>query len=98
MKDCREELHSLLLEDVSHRCFTSVQIIPPPICHSQSEFQRALICCPICFVQRLAGASLLVFANKRDLQGSMTDVEIRDVSVSRLALLIRLKKPNSSGS
>ncbi|KAF8211658.1 ADP-ribosylation factor family-domain-containing protein [Mycena galopus ATCC 62051] len=42
MKDCKEELHSLLLED------------------------------------RLAGASLLVFANKQDLQGSMTDVEIRD--------------------
>ncbi|KAK7471225.1 ADP-ribosylation factor-like protein 2 [Stygiomarasmius scandens] len=42
MKDCKEELHSLLLED------------------------------------RLAGASLLVFANKRDLQGSMTENEIRD--------------------
>ncbi|KAJ7666500.1 GTP-binding protein [Mycena rosella] len=42
MKDCKEELHTLLLED------------------------------------RLAGASLLVFANKQDLQGSMTDVEIRD--------------------
>ncbi|KAF9480823.1 GTP-binding protein [Pholiota conissans] len=27
---------------------------------------------------RLAGASLLVFANKQDLQGSMTDTEIRD--------------------
>ncbi|KAG9219475.1 hypothetical protein CCMSSC00406_0005369 [Pleurotus cornucopiae] len=42
MKDCRDELHSLLLED------------------------------------RLAGASLLVFANKQDIQGSMNDVEIRD--------------------
>ncbi|KAJ7727888.1 GTP-binding protein [Mycena metata] len=42
MKDCKEELHSLLLED------------------------------------RLAGASLLVFANKQDLQGSMTDIEIRE--------------------
>lgn len=38
--DCKEELHSLLLED------------------------------------RLAGASLLVFANKQDIQGSMTDKEI----------------------
>ncbi|KAJ6516418.1 GTP-binding protein [Mycena sanguinolenta] len=46
MKDCKEELHSLLLED------------------------------------RLAGASLLVFANKQDLQGSMTDVEIRDRAVT----------------
>jgi ADP-ribosylation factor-like protein 2 len=29
--------------------------------------------------QRLAGASLLVFANKQDIQGSMIDSEIRDV-------------------
>ncbi|KAF8590251.1 ARF/SAR superfamily [Ramaria rubella] len=42
MKDCSDELHSLLLED------------------------------------RLAGASLLVFANKQDIQGSMSDMEIRD--------------------
>ncbi|KAJ7229098.1 GTP-binding protein [Mycena pura] len=42
MQDCKEELHSLLLED------------------------------------RLAGASLLVFANKQDLPGSLTDIEIRD--------------------
>ncbi|KAF9268393.1 ARF/SAR superfamily [Marasmius fiardii PR-910] len=42
MKDCREELHSLLLED------------------------------------RLSGASLLIFANKQDLQGSMSDREIRE--------------------
>jgi len=42
MKDCKEELHSLLLED------------------------------------RLVGASLLVFANKQDIAGSLTDTEIRD--------------------
>ncbi|EIW82158.1 GTP-binding protein [Coniophora puteana RWD-64-598 SS2] len=42
MKDCKEELHSLLLED------------------------------------RLVGASLLVFANKQDIAGSLTDSEIRD--------------------
>ncbi|KAH8985878.1 GTP-binding protein [Lactarius akahatsu] len=40
MSDCKQELHSLLLED------------------------------------RLAGASLLVFANKQDIQGSMTGKEI----------------------
>ena len=34
--------------------------------------------------QRLAGASLLVFANKEDLPGSMTDAEIRDVCLSFL--------------
>ncbi|KAG7096503.1 ADP-ribosylation factor-like protein 2 [Marasmius oreades] len=42
MRDCKEELHSLLLED------------------------------------RLSGASLLIFANKQDLQGSMSDREIRE--------------------
>ncbi|TFY65971.1 hypothetical protein EVG20_g5118 [Dentipellis fragilis] len=42
MRDCKEELHSLLLED------------------------------------RLAGASLLVFANKQDIQGSMSDREIEE--------------------
>ncbi|EIN10175.1 ARF/SAR [Punctularia strigosozonata HHB-11173 SS5] len=41
-QDCKEELHSLLLED------------------------------------RLAGASLLVFANKQDIGGSMTSAEISD--------------------
>jgi len=42
MQDCKQELHSLLLED------------------------------------RLAGASLLVFANKQDIPGSLTEGEIRD--------------------
>ncbi|PSR77062.1 hypothetical protein PHLCEN_2v8095 [Hermanssonia centrifuga] len=42
MDDCKNELHSLLVED------------------------------------RLAGASLLIFANKQDIQGSMTSLEIRD--------------------
>ncbi|KAI0750675.1 GTP-binding protein [Daedaleopsis nitida] len=42
MHDCKEELHSLLLED------------------------------------RLAGASLLIFANKQDIQGSMSSAEIRE--------------------
>jgi hypothetical protein len=31
-------------------------------------------------LQRLAGASLLVFANKQDIQGSMTDKEIEQAS------------------
>ncbi|KAG2038500.1 ADP-ribosylation factor family-domain-containing protein [Suillus americanus] len=44
MRDCREELHNLLLED------------------------------------RLSGASLLVFANKQDIHGSMSDLEISEAS------------------
>ncbi|KAI0643628.1 ADP-ribosylation factor family-domain-containing protein [Trametes meyenii] len=42
MQDCKDELHSLLLED------------------------------------RLAGASLLIFANKQDIQGSLSGAETRD--------------------
>lgn len=32
-------------------------------------------------MQRLMGASLLVFANKTDIEGSMSDNEIREVRV-----------------
>lgn len=60
MQDCKDELHSLLQEDVSFA--------------SPSMAFESHICS-----QRLAGASLLVFANKQDIQGSMTDSEIRDV-------------------
>jgi len=70
MRDCRDELRSLLTEDVRvlHPLLTlwlySHQLMSV-ITHPQ---------------QRLAGASLLVFANKQDLQGSMTDSDIRQVS------------------
>ena len=33
------------------------------------------------FTQRLAGATLLVFANKQDLPGALSAEEIRDVSI-----------------
>lgn len=36
------------------------------------------------FTQRLAGATLLVFANKQDLPGALSAEEIRDVSISNL--------------
>jgi ADP-ribosylation factor-like protein 2 len=68
--DCKEELHSLLLEDV--RTFILVGDIP---CSKRDSL-----------LQRLAGASLLVFANKQDIKGSMTDKEIEQASqVSNLA-------------
>jgi hypothetical protein len=70
MNDCKEELHSLLLEDVS--VFSAYAEIPLDGIN----------------IQRLAGASLLVFANKQDLQGSMTDVEIREVSLFILVVSI----------
>ena len=62
MQDCRQELHSLLTEDVRNMTF---------FCQKFGLFYGLF--------QRLAGASLLVFANKQDLQGSMSDAEICDV-------------------
>lgn len=67
--DCRDELHSLLTEDVRVPLLLTLQL-----------FSHLLISAIIPPQQRLAGASLLVFANKQDLQGSMTDAEIRQVS------------------
>ena len=44
----------------------------------------------LCYLQRLAGCTLLVFANKQDLPGALTAQEIREVSqfiVSPLSML-----------
>jgi hypothetical protein len=35
------------------------------------------------FYQRLSGASLLVFANKHDIQGSLTEADIREVRAKK---------------
>lgn len=62
--DCREELHGLLQEEV--RC--------------SLNFGATQLCCtrvsPLTCSQRLSGASLLVFANKTDVQGCMDEDEI----------------------
>ena len=76
MQDCKEELHSLLQEDVWH----------PLISGSYTSHWLTS------GLQRLAGASLLVFANKQDIQGSMSSLEIRDVR----AALIRTPVPYRS--
>jgi len=70
MCDCRDELRSLLTEDV--------RVLHPLLTLWLFSHQLILIITPP--RQRLAGASLLVFANKQDLQGSMTDADIRQVS------------------
>ncbi|KAG5643583.1 ADP-ribosylation factor-like protein 2 [Asterophora parasitica] len=67
MADCKEELHALLTEDVG------------PVPH-RAPFSFIILICRIS--QRLAGASLLVFANKQDLQGSLSAAEIQQVSSS----------------
>lgn len=69
MRDCKEELHSLLTEDVSILC----------LFHATYRLQLLFNWISLSLRQRLAGASLLVLANKQDLQGSMTDAEIRQV-------------------
>ena len=43
----------------------------------------------VLFNQRLAGATLLVFANKQDLPGALSAEEIRDVSHSPVANIRR---------
>ena len=65
MQDCKEELHSLLLEDVRLR---------PALLTTNDGANDS--------VKRLAGASLLVFANKQDIEGSMSDSEIATVRLS----------------
>jgi len=70
MRDCRDELRSLLTEDV--------RVLHPLLTLWLLSHQLISIITPP--QQRLAGASLLVFANKQDLQGSMTDADIRQVS------------------
>lgn len=64
MEDCRRELAGLLLEEVSQDTATVAK---------QEELTRYR-------EQRLAGASLLVFANKQDIRGSLTSEEIAEVS------------------
>jgi hypothetical protein len=46
---------------------------------------------PGSYTQRLAGATLLVFANKQDLSGSMSLEEIRDVRCFKAVIGYRLK-------
>lgn len=67
MQDCSDELRNLLLEDVHQHAFVS--------------YLTKLTNVVWLSLQRLAGASLLVFANKQDIRGSMSDMEIRDVRV-----------------
>lgn len=62
--DCRTELHGLLQEEV--RCLSP----PPGEKENGAMLTRG--------AQRLSGASLLVFANKTDVQGCMTGEEMEE--------------------
>lgn len=75
LQDCRQELSALLLEEV--------------LIHTCVETRRAFLlllfffyCCitrVLPFLQRLAGATLLVFANKQDLPGALSKEAIQEV-------------------
>ena len=82
MEDCRTELHSLLVQEVivDPHPFFSLFPLSPSLLSEVWIFH-------VCFsLQRLAGASLLVFANKQDLPGAMTAQEIRQVSSHSISL------------
>lgn len=68
--DCRDELHGLLLQEVSRIRW-----------HGTESFLLTTR-------QRLSGASLLILANKTDVEGCMDEQEIRKVSLSAVMVKI----------
>lgn len=68
LQDCKNELHKLLQEEVN---FSE---------NPHLEFSADNSVTFIVNFQRLAGATLLIFANKCDLPGSLSAQEIKDVS------------------
>ena len=77
MEDCKKELHSLLLEEVNSSrirfAFFFCQLVV--FClftHSNNSFSS---------FQRLAGATLVIFANKQDLPSAATSAQIAEVGI-----------------
>lgn len=73
LEDCRKELEVLLVEEV--------RLLLWRACGLRLISWRA-DCVTLGFapIQRLAGATLLIFANKQDVAGALSVAEIRDVS------------------
>lgn len=74
LDDCKAELHKLLQEEV-----TKEEPIKS-LCLVQGcqLVKKVKINCLFSCLQRLSGATLLVFANKRDLPGALSAEEIKD--------------------
>lgn len=70
LEDCKAELRVLLTEEVCACCRRWFLLVCPPLTR-----------CLCCFRQRLAGASLLILANKQDLPGALTAEQIREVGL-----------------
>lgn len=68
LEDCAEELHTLLQEEVS-----KVNLALSSILREHFLIKNILM------FKQLAGATLLVFANKQDLPGALTPEEIKEV-------------------
>ena len=78
MEDCKKELHSLLLEEVNSSrikdllFFFCQLVVFCLFIHSNNSFFS---------FQRLAGATLVIFANKQDLPSAATSAQIAEVGI-----------------
>ncbi|RLN74644.1 hypothetical protein BBJ28_00020022 [Nothophytophthora sp. Chile5] len=70
LDDCKRELTSLLTQEVGKRVGGPPQLVLYPLANSSLHFD--------CCLQKLAGATLLIFANKQDLPGALSSAEIAD--------------------
>ncbi|RLN62303.1 hypothetical protein BBJ28_00019990 [Nothophytophthora sp. Chile5] len=70
LDDCKRELTSLLTQEVGKRVDRPPQLVLFPWANSSLHFVYCL--------QKLAGATLLIFANKQDLPGALSSAEIAD--------------------
>lgn len=81
LEDCRQELSVLLQEEVKLRLWK-------PVCDQKKVsvltiFSRTMLILVVVYcMQRLAGATLLVFANKQDLPGALSKDAIQEVTTS----------------
>jgi ADP-ribosylation factor-like protein 2 len=69
LEDCKRELEVLLVEEVR----TILSHLP------RQRANQHCLCGSLIALQRLAGATLLIFANKQDVAGALSVAEIRDV-------------------
>ena len=69
LEDCKRELEVLLVEEVR----TILSHLP------RQRADQPCLCESLIALQRLAGATLLIFANKQDVAGALSVAEIRDV-------------------
>lgn len=81
LEDCRKELSALLLEEVKTQLFIFKYCFTPFIATVINLFTFCSLHSIHFFYQRLAGATLLVFANKQDLPGALSRDAIREVNV-----------------